>query len=83
MTTSENTAAETAPKAAPKPKRVNWHERYDELKGVYEERDEACDTLTNAVANWHEEAHTGAFRHCDHPVCDAANDLLYLPDPNE
>ena len=80
-TSSETTAApatEAAPKTAPKPKRVNWHERYDDLKACYEERDEVCDMVIDAVANWHDENHTGAFRHCGHPICEPTASLLYL-----
>lgn len=88
MTTSETTtaapAAEATPKAAPKPQRVNWRNRYEELKDEYDEfkavkegYDELCDELTTAVSTWHDEQHDGAFRHCPHPVCDAANDLRY------
>lgn len=73
------TAKTPATKSAARPKlpRVNWKDRYEELEAVHDETVELQEPLLRAVEIWHGEQHDGAYRHCPHPACDAANDIAY------
>lgn len=77
MTTTETAQSAPTAKPAKKAPRVNWHDHYDELKAVHNELADCSDVLVRAVEAMHNEQHGGAFRHCPHPVCDAANVVDY------
>lgn len=76
---NETTETPKAPakSARPKSTRVNWKNKYEELKAAYDETVELQDPLLRAVEIWHGEQHDGEYRHCPHPACDAANDIAY------
>lgn len=80
MTTTETTQSAPAAKSAKKAPRVNWHEKFEELEAVHKEMVTDRDELLLAVETMHDSYHDGAYRHCPHAVCDAANIIEYAKD---